>query len=105
MKRIVSLLIVMIAFTFGAAAQKGNGDQAVKAANAFGAHLSGFKSAECMNVDTNDDGYCSCTLFLDDNQTKSLECGCGQVLHTDEGSGCRTWLKVDGCREAKAVAR
>lgn len=105
MRRFVSLFIVVTTFTFGTAAQQGNSDQAKKAANDFGAHLNGFKSAECMTVDTNDDGYCSCTLFLDDNQTKPIECGCAPVQHEDPGTGCHSWLKVEGCREAKAVVR
>ena len=50
--------------------------KAEKAARSYGTKMGGMTSVSCAKMDSDGDGYCSCSVFLKGGKIQPLECGC-----------------------------
>jgi hypothetical protein len=48
-----------------------------------------WRNVQCMNVDTDRNGYVSCTVFMNNGQTLSIECARQDWLTVIQNNGCR----------------
>ena len=48
-----------------------------------------WRNVQCMNVDTDQNGYVSCTVFMNNGQTLSIECARQDWLAVIQNNGCR----------------
>lgn len=48
----------------------------------------------CAKGDSDGDGYCSCTVFMEDGSMQNLDCGCEKYA---------LWNKKEGCKVVDAM--
>lgn len=50
----------------------------------------------CTHQDTDDDGYCSCTVFMQDGSTMAIDCGCERLCLFRCAEGCKVVERLKG---------
>lgn len=87
---VIGFIAVVILMLTGASCGewRGTGEHAEGAARTHAKKLDWkVKGIACAGVDTDGDGYISCTLVLEDGSERSLECASGGM---GIASGCKT---------------
>lgn len=64
-------------------------EEARKSAGEYIHKIPGATSVECADRDTNDDGYCSCTVFRGSADPLPIECGCERFCIWNCARGCK----------------
>jgi len=62
--------------------------EAKKQADAFARKIPGFQSVECVDSDSNGDGYVSCTVFRGDRDPVAIKCGSENYCVNNCAHGC-----------------
>lgn len=79
--------------------QKSDYQAAQKSAEEFITHMPNATSVSCTQADTDNDGYCTCTVFRKDGlDTLSIQCGCQPDgwFSTNVARGCKvTQPRID----------
>ena len=76
MKRLFTHTILFITVSFGGC-QCQDAAEAERAAKEFAKKVPGATGdVSCAQTDSDDDGYCSCTVFRQDGSTLPINCGC-----------------------------
>lgn len=61
-------------------------------ANQFATNIRGAAGTSCVAIDSDGDGYCSCTVFREREQPLGILCGCGFSSKAGAnlgGTGCK----------------
>jgi len=70
-------------------------ERAERDAKEFAAKIPGAtREVSCAKGDSDGDGYCSCTVFMDDGSLQNIDCGCEKYA---------LWNKKEGCKVVDAV--
>lgn len=88
------VLAVLLAFT----QCQYDWQRAEKAAKQFAAQVPGATGkAICTHTDSDDDGYCACSVFLEDGSVLRIDCGCEKYcVICAEGCKVVEGFKVQG---------
>jgi len=71
--------------------------RAERDAKAFVVNIPGATgNVACAKADSDGDGYCSCTVFMEDGSMQNLDCGCEPFAVFDKTEGCKV---VDAFKE------
>lgn len=85
---LASLLLASCSYDVGRAKQS---------AQEFSTNIPGATGISCVATDSNDDGYCSCTVFRGEKAPVALECGCETMcLRCAEGCKVQNPLTFTG---------
>lgn len=81
-------LMFLVLMLVAIACRRTDGDAAQNSATEFAKRLPGATGeVDCTDIDTDGDGYCSCTAFMADGTTLSLDCGCSREIGSCTESG------------------
>lgn len=86
----VSVLLCVLGITCSIVSREGNREQAEEAAKSFAESLyPGLRPVRvvCQNVDTDNNGYVSCTLVVGEQSPQAIECA--SKFNLSFVSGCR----------------
>lgn len=90
---IVGIFLVVVAgIASSVLGVNGNHEEAVKAAEEFAKNVPGVVKTECVQFDSDNDGYISCTLFREKADPMFIECA-------------KKWTLNKGCRAPKMTVR
>lgn len=85
---------LLITLTLLSCRQPSDYRAAEKSAHEFIQHIDNAKDVSCTQVDTDNDGYCTCTVFRKDGlEPMSIQCGCAP-----EPQGCWSSPPARGCK-------
>lgn len=84
-------LISSIIFSISCA--RANSDAANESAIEFSKNFKNSTSVSCTQTDSDNDGYCGCTVFTDSDPI-SIECGCERICIFNCARGCKVVEKV-----------
>lgn len=91
------LYIVLVLFAIIGVGCGPDWKSAEKYAAEFSKNIPGARKVSCVRKDTDDDGWCSCTVF--GKQLTAIECGCERFCIFNCASGCKLTLpKIKGSR-------
>lgn len=62
--------------------------EARKQAAVFARKIPGFQSVECVDSDSDGDGYISCTVFRGDREPVAIKCGSENYCVSNCAHGC-----------------
>lgn len=75
---------------------------AEQSAKMFAAKMPGTTGeVECARIDSDGDGYCSCTAFMKESEPRQLDCGCpnkaaGKGCSKAQATGCKPFNPLKG---------
>lgn len=90
------ILLLVLVFAFGACSH--DWEQAERDAKKFAKKIPGSTGeVDCAHKDSDGDGYCSCTVFMEDGETVPIECGCEKwCFNCSEGCKRVEGIKIRG---------
>lgn len=73
-------------------------ERAEAAAREFSTHIEDATGTACAQRDTDNDGYCSCTVFRKDHDPMRIDCGCERWCIFNCATGCKVVQGVKGVK-------
>lgn len=81
----ITIAIALLMFGCGSDWQK-----AEQAAKQYSKKIKGATGeVDCVHKDSDGDGYCSCSIFMEEGGPTGVECGCEKFCFIDCAEGCK----------------
>lgn len=85
----VAIVGILAAALFMAGCSRTDSEAANKAAQEYATHFKNVTGVECANVDSDHDGYVSCTLFRGSEDPLPIQCGAEKYCLWNCARGCK----------------